>query len=97
MTSEPPDRLIAFLRIQQQPLRQYFIGELAYTKGLLRGSSNGFSTFACVGAGACKHGLPTCFVDFFIVPLVTPPSGNLVDSLIGLVIVIDKTYSTVRK
>ena len=95
MTSEPPDRLIAFLRIQQQPLRQYFVGELAYTKGSLRGSSNSFSTFTC--AGARKHGLPTCFVDFFIVPLVTPPSGNLVDSLVGLVIVIDKTYSTVRK
>jgi len=93
MTSELPDRLIAFLRIQQQPLRQYFVGELAYTKGLLRGSSNSFSTFT----GARKHGLPTCFVDFFIVPLVTPLSGNLVDSLVGLVIVIDKTYSTMRK
>jgi len=93
VTSELPDRLIAFLRIQQQPLRQYFVGELAYTKGSLRGSSNGFSMFAC----ACKHGLPTCFVNFFIVPLVTPPSGNLVDSLVGLIIVINKTYSTVRK
>ena len=93
MTSEPPDRLIAFLRIQQQPLRQYFVGELAYTKGSLRGSSNGFSTFA----GTCKHGHPMCFIDFFIVPLVTPLLGNLVNSLVGLVIVIDKTYSTVRK
>ena len=95
MTYELPDRLITFLRIQQQPLRQYFIGELAYTKGSLRGSSNGFSMFACVGAR--KHGLPTCFVNFFIVPLVTPPSGNLVDSLVSLVIVINKTYSTMRK
>jgi len=93
VTSELPDRLIAFLRIQQQPLRQYFVGELAYIKGSLRGSSNGFSMFT----GARKHGLPMCFVNFFIVPLVTPPSGNLVDSLVGLVIVIDKTYSTVRK
>jgi hypothetical protein len=37
-----------------------------------------------------------CIVESSIVPVVTPPSGNLVENLVGLVIV-DKTYSTVRR
>ena len=96
MTLELPDRLIAFVRIQQQSLRQNFLGEdpmLACGWGLLRGPSNGFSTFACLR----KQGIPMYVVDFFIVPGVTPPSRNLVKDLVVLVIIIDKAYSTIRK
>jgi len=96
MTLELPDRLIAFMRIQQQSLRQNFLREdlmLACSRGLLRGPSNSFSTFACPR----KHGIPMYVVDFFIVPGVTPPLRNLVKDLIDLIIIINKAYSTIRK
>jgi len=96
MTLEPPDRLIAFMRIQQQSLRQNFLREdlmLACSRGLLRGPSNGFSMFTC----PCKHGVPMYVVDFFIVPSVTSLLRNLVKDLVVLVIIIDKAYSTIRK
>ena len=58
-----------------------------------RGSFS-FSVFVCT----LKHGSPTLIDEFFI-PAVTPPLGNLVKSLVVFVrvVVIDKTYITVKK
>jgi hypothetical protein len=73
-------------------LRQYFVIEdfiLARDRG-----SFSFSAFVCT----LKHSSPTLIDEFFI-PAVTPPLGNLVERLVVFVfvVVIDKTYSTVKK
>ena len=94
MTSKLPDRLIAIMRVQQHILRQYFLGEhfiLAHSQGLLRRALDSLSALVCVR----KHGIP--MVVFFIVPIVIPLLGNLVQSLVSFVIVINRTYSTMRK
>ena len=96
MTSEPPERLIAILRMQQQLLRQYFLWEhfiLAPALGSFIWCSYSFSAFVCMR----KHGIPIYVVDFFTVPAIIPPLGNPVKSFVAFILVIDKTYSTVKK
>ena len=57
----------------------------------MRRALDGLSALVC----ARKHGVP--MVVFFIVPVVIPLLGNPVQSLVSFVIVINKTYSTMRK
>jgi hypothetical protein len=96
VTSEPPKRLIAVMRMQQHLLRQYFLEEHFILSPALGSLTYSFSTFVC----ASKHGVPIYIVDIFIVFIVfvaIPPSGNPVKSLVVFILVVDETYSTMKK
>ena len=93
MTSELPERLIAIMRMQQQLLRQYFLEEHFILSPTLGCSSYSFSMFMCMH----KHGIPIYIVDIFIVLVAIPPLGNPVKSLIVFILVVEETYSTVKK